>query len=73
MSVAYLFKETIAFVSVLRKDENQMNCEEGESREKVIVIFSSIYSEAKILTICKLLSSDLFKGFILAEDLAPCI
>lgn len=50
-----------------------MNCEEGRSRGKVVVIFSSIYSEAKILTICKLLNSDLFKGFILAENLAPCI
>lgn len=48
-----------------------MNCEEGGSRKKGIIIFSSIYSGVKILSICKLLKSVLFKGFILAEDLVP--
>lgn len=52
MSVAHLPKDTIGFVSVLREDQYKMNWEEGGSREKVAVTFSSSYSGAKILSIC---------------------
>jgi len=38
-----------------------------------MVIFSSVYSGAKILSICNLLKSVLFKGFMLAEDLVPLL
>lgn len=66
--VAHLPKKTIAFISVLRKDQNKMNCEKEGAEKKMLI---SIYSEEKMLSICKLLKSILFKGFILTEDLVP--
>lgn len=49
-----------------------MNCVEGGSRKSVKVIFSSVCSGEKMLNICKMLKSVLFKGFVLSEDLVPC-
>lgn len=45
-----------------------MNCEKEGIEKKKKVTLISIYSEAKVLSICKLLKSILFKGFILTED-----
>lgn len=52
----------------LGKIKKKKNCEEEGVGKN---IFISIYSEAKTFSICKLLKSILFKGFILTEDLVP--